>query len=64
LKEVKDKDDAAAIDTATMNLSNELMKIYEVIQKAEQEKNAAGNAAPESEPVAEESKEEGAEEGK
>ena len=61
LKDVKDKDDAAAIDTATMNLSNEMMKIYEVIQKAEQEKNTAGNAAPESEPVSEESKEEGTE---
>jgi molecular chaperone DnaK len=40
LKEVKDKDDATAIDTATMNLSNEMMKIYEVIQKAEAEKTA------------------------
>jgi molecular chaperone DnaK len=61
LKEVKDKDDAAAIDTATMNLSNELMKIYEVIQKAEQEKNAAGNATSE---TTEESKEETTEENK
>jgi len=64
LKDVKDKDDAAAIDTATMNLSNELMKIYEIIQKAEQEKNAAGNATSESEPAAEESKKEGTDEGK
>jgi molecular chaperone DnaK len=64
LKDVKDKDDAAAIDTATMNLSNELMKIYEVIQKAEQEKNTAGNATSESEPAAEEVKEEGTEENK
>jgi molecular chaperone DnaK len=61
LKEVKDKDDAAAIDTATMNLSNELMKIYEVIQKAEQEKNAAGNATSE---TTEETKEENTEENK
>jgi hypothetical protein len=47
-----------------LNLSDELMKIYEVIQKAEQEKNAAGNATSESEPAAEESKEEGTGEGK
>jgi molecular chaperone DnaK len=59
LKDVKDKDDAAAIDTATSALSDEMMKIYEIIQKAEQEKNAA----PTSEPAAEEVKEEGTEEG-
>jgi hypothetical protein len=47
-----------------MNLSNEMMKIYEVIQKAEAEKNAAGNATSEAEPKAEESKEEGTGEGK
>jgi molecular chaperone DnaK len=33
LKDVKDKDDAATIDSATEALSNEMMKIYEVIQK-------------------------------
>lgn len=49
LKDVKDKDDAAAIDTATMNLSNEMMKIYEVIQKAEQEKTAENATAENSE---------------
>lgn len=48
LKEVKDKDDAAAIDSATSALSDEMMKIYEVIQKAEQEKAAAGQTAEES----------------
>ena len=53
LKDVKDKDDAAAIDTATMNLSNEMMKIYEVIQKAEQEKSAQANAGAEGETKAE-----------
>ncbi len=51
LKDVKDKDDAAAIDTATKNLSDEMMKIYEIIQKAEQEKSAAGKTE---EPKAEE----------
>jgi molecular chaperone DnaK len=60
LKDVKDKDDAAAIDSATSALSDEMMKIYEIIQKAEQEKNTA----PTSEPAAEEAKEEGTEEGK
>ena len=49
LKDVKDKDDATAIDTATMNLSNEMMKIYEVIQKAEQEKSAQANTGAEGE---------------
>lgn len=53
LKAVKDADDAAAIDTATVNLSNEMMKIYEVIQKAEAEKSAA-NTATEGEAKAEE----------
>ncbi len=46
LKDVKDKDDAAAIDTATQGLSDEMMKIYEIIQKAEQEKNAKANPEP------------------
>lgn len=41
LKETKDKDDADAIHKATEDLSSEMMKIYEVIQKAEQEKQAA-----------------------
>ncbi len=49
LKDVKDKDDAAAIDTATKNLSDEMMKIYEIIQKAEQEKSAAGKEEPKAE---------------
>lgn len=61
LKEVKDKDDAAAIDTATSALSDEMMKIYEVIQKAEAEKAQAGqtteepkaDTSPEGEPKAE-----------
>lgn len=44
LNESKSKDDALAIDTATTALSNEMMKIYEVIQKAEQEKAAAAGA--------------------
>ena len=34
VREVKDKDDAAAIHEATEKLSAEMMKIYEVIQKA------------------------------
>ncbi len=50
LKEVKDKEDAAAIHDANEKLSTEMMKIYEVIQKAEQEK--AAQAAPEAEPAA------------
>ncbi len=37
LREVKDKDDADVIHKATEELSNEMMKIYEVIQKATQE---------------------------
>ncbi len=45
LKEVKDGDDAAAIHDANEKLSNEMMKIYEVIQKAEQEKSAQANNA-------------------
>ena len=44
LKEIKDKDDADAIHKVTEELSNEMMKIYEVIQKAEQEKAAQANA--------------------
>lgn len=60
LKEVKDKDDATAIDTATMNLSNEMMKIYEVIQKAEQEKNAQAGAGDANANTSEEPKAESA----
>lgn len=41
VKEVKDKDDADAIHAATEKLSEEMMKIYEVIQKA-----GAANAEP------------------
>jgi hypothetical protein len=52
LKETKDKDDADAIHKATEELSTEMMKIYEVIQKAEQEKQAAAQGA-QSEPAAE-----------
>jgi molecular chaperone DnaK len=56
LKEVKDKDDSTAIHEATEKLSNEMMKIYEIIQKAEQEKQAAAgateNPAPDAEPTA------------
>jgi molecular chaperone DnaK len=44
LKDVKDKDDAAAIDSATEALSNEMMKIYEVIQKAGAEAQPEGSA--------------------
>ena len=51
LKETKDKDDADAIHKATEELSTEMMKIYEVIQKAEQEKQAAAQGA-QSEPAA------------
>ncbi len=36
VREVKDKDDADAIHSATEKLSDEMMKIYEVIQKASQ----------------------------
>ena len=53
LKDLKDKEDAEAIDKATHELSDEMMKIYEIIQKGEQEKSAAGNATAE-EPKAEE----------
>ena len=42
VKEVKDKDDADAIHAATEKLSEEMMKIYEVIQKA----SAAEQATP------------------
>jgi molecular chaperone DnaK len=53
LKETKDKDDADAIHKATEELSSEMMKIYEVIQKAEQEKQAAAQAdTAQSEPTA------------
>jgi molecular chaperone DnaK len=45
LNEVKGKDDADAIHKATEELSNEMMKIYEVIQKAEQEKAAGAQGA-------------------
>lgn len=45
LREVKDKDDADAIHKATEELSNEMMKIYEVIQKASQQ--AGANPEPE-----------------
>jgi molecular chaperone DnaK len=45
LKEVKDKDDADAIHSANETLQTEMMKIYEVIQKAEQEKTAAAKPA-------------------
>ena len=48
LNEVKGKDDADAIHKATEELSNEMMKIYEVIQKAEQEKAAQAGASSES----------------
>lgn len=44
LNEVKGKDNADAIHKATEELSTEMMKIYEVIQKAEQEKAAQANA--------------------
>lgn len=44
VNEVKAKDDADTIHKATEELSNEMMKIYEVIQKAEQEKAAAAQA--------------------
>ena len=62
LKDVKDKDDADAIHKATESLSDEMMKIYEIIQKA-------GQAAPEqtapTEPTPEAESESGsAEEGK
>lgn len=50
LKDVKEKDDADAIHKATEDLSSEMMKIYEVIQKAEQEKQAAAQGA-QSEPA-------------
>jgi molecular chaperone DnaK len=56
LKDVKDKDDASAIDTATQGLSDEMMKIYEIIQKAEQEKNAKANPEPTANASAEEPK--------
>ncbi|MDB4983975.1 MAG: chaperone protein DnaK, molecular chaperone DnaK [Patescibacteria group bacterium] len=44
VKEVKDGEDADAIHSATEKLSEEMMKIYEVIQKAGQAEQAAPNA--------------------
>jgi molecular chaperone DnaK len=41
LKQVKDGSDAEAIDKATAELSTEMSKIYEIIQKAEAEKSSA-----------------------
>lgn len=46
-KKAKEGTDPAAIDAATKTLSDEMMKIGEIIMKAEQEKNAANGAAPE-----------------
>ena len=48
VKEVKDKDDKTAIETATQALSTEMQKIGEVMQKATQEANteSAGDEAP------------------
>jgi molecular chaperone DnaK len=61
LKDVKDKDDAQAIHDANEKLSNEMMKIYEVIQNppagGEQEKSAQANTA-QAEPAADASAEE------
>jgi molecular chaperone DnaK len=53
VREMKDKDDADAIHKSTEDLSNEMMKIYEIIQKAEQEKSAAGSNATPEDPKAE-----------
>lgn len=44
VREVKDGEDADAIHAATEKLSEEMMKIYEVIQKAGQAEQAAPNA--------------------
>ena len=48
VKEVKDKDDKSAIETATQALSTEMQKIGEVMQKATQEANteSTGDEAP------------------
>ncbi|MCF7831527.1 MAG: molecular chaperone DnaK [Candidatus Pacebacteria bacterium] len=45
LKSAKDGDDISAIDTAQQELSTELSKIYEIMQKAEAEKSG-GDSAP------------------
>ena len=54
LKEVKDKDDANEIHAATEKLSEEMMKIYEVIQKA-----GSANAEPAAENASTENPTEG-----
>ena len=54
VKEVKDKDDADVIHQATEKLSEEMMKIYEVIQKA-----GAANAEPATENASTENPTEG-----
>jgi len=51
VKEVKDKDDKVAIETATQELSTELQKIGEIIQKASQEKAQSETKAEHEEPV-------------
>lgn len=51
VRAVKDKDDKAAIETATQALSAEMQKIGEVMQKAAQENASAQGAAQEENPV-------------
>ena len=51
LKEVKDKDDAEAIHAANEKLSEEMMKIYEVIQKAGGEAQDASAQSESAEPA-------------
>ncbi len=51
VKEVKDKDDKGAIETATMELSTELQKIGEIIQKASQEEAKTQNPTETAETV-------------
>lgn len=47
VKEVKDKDDKAAIESATQELSTEMQKIGEVMQKTAQEGGAASSSEEE-----------------
>ncbi len=62
LKQVKDGSDAEIIDKATADLSTEMSKIYEIIQKAEAEKSQGD--APATEPQGDATTEESQEENK
>ena len=58
VKEVKDKDDKAAIEAATQELSTEMQKIGEVMQKAAQEAPQGDESVRDAEVTKEEPKKE------